>query len=270
MRRDLFSPVGILDDTHGAVARIASPWIGVLWLFTMPYRFAQAYFIHELIALGENAGRYSVHLESIAWTLFAFLLAAVLGRSIYVRACQLALQSGQPVGREAFRVPPAQLVNSMYAAVLCEVLFAMTVWLFFMIPLLAAPTGLVYAAMTRTERPGLIQPIAEIARLLTGFKAMVGLAATFAIALPIACLNFYMALQLGLWAAGAVGGDSLARWEQLLRPAEPLTILICGAAALLIVEPFWLAGLTVYVHRTRLRHSGEDLRLRLKMLTGSR
>jgi hypothetical protein len=244
----------------------------------MPYRFAQVYFIRELIALGENAGRYSEHLVAIAWMLFAFLLAAVLGRSIYVRACQLALQSGQRVGREAFRVPPAQLINSLYAAVLCEVLFAMTVWLFFMIPLLAAPAGLVYAAMTRTERPGLFQPLAEIVRLLTGFKAMVGLVATFAVALLIAYLNFYMAVRLGLWAATALGGDDLARWEHLLRPvpmvpivpAEPLAILLCGAAALLIVEPFWLAGLTVYVHRTRLRHSGEDLRLRFRMLTGSR
>jgi hypothetical protein len=39
----------------------------------------------------------------------------------------------------------------------------------------------------------------------------------------------------------------------------------------MIVEPFWLASLAVYAHRTRLRQNGEDLlRLRFRMLTGSR
>jgi hypothetical protein len=137
----------------------------------------------------------------------------------------------------------------------------------------------VYAAATRTDRPGLIRPLVEIGRLMTGFKAMLGLLLTFAVALPIAYLNFYMALKLGLWAASALGGDSVARWEHLLRPVhpmfplvpgEPLTILICLAGALIIVEPFWLASLTVYVHRTRLRQSGEDLRLRFRLLTGAR
>lgn len=279
MARDLFSPVGILDDAHGAVARIASPWVGVLWLLTMPYRFAQVYFARELIELGAEAGRYADHLESLAFTLFALLLPAIYGRSVYVRACQLGLQSGMRVGREAFRVPAAHLVNSAYAAVLCEVLFAMTAWMFITVPLLAAPTGLVYAAATRTDRPSLIRPLAEIGSLLTGFKAMLGLVATFAVALPIAYLNLFMAMRLGLWAAGALGAESLPRWEHLLRPihpmvqilpGEPLAILLCAAGALLLVEPFWLAGLTVYVHRTRLRHSGEDLRLRFRLLTGAR
>jgi hypothetical protein len=279
MARDLFSPVGILDDMHRAVVRIAAPWVGVLWLFTMPYRFAQAYFIREIVELGLSAGEYSAHLESLAWTLFGLLLLAAFGRTIYTRACLLGLQSGRPVGREALRVPAAQLINSMYAALLCEILFALTAWMFLTIPILAVPTGLVYAAATRTDRPGLIQPLVEIGRLMTGFKAMLGLLLTFAVALPIAYLNFYMALKLGLWAASALGGDSVARWEHLLRPVhpmfplvpgEPLTILICLAGALIIVEPFWLASLTVYVHRTRLRQSGEDLRLRFRLLTGAR
>jgi hypothetical protein len=203
----------------------------------------------------------------------------VLGRSVYVRACLLGLQSGKPVGREALRVPPAHLLNSIYGALVCEFLFALTLWMFVTIPLLAAPAGLVYAAATRTDRPGLLRPLVEVARLLTGVKAMLGLVLTFAVALPIAFVNFYMALRVGLWAATGLGGESLARWEYLLRtvhplvqvlPGEPLAILICSAAALLIVEPFWLAGLTVYVHRTRLRQSGEDLRLRFRLLTGGR
>jgi hypothetical protein len=279
MARDLFSPVGILDETHGAVTRTAAPWLGVLWLCTIPYRFAQVYFIREVVNLGLQAPLYAHHLESLAWGVFALLLLAVFGRAVYVRACLLALQSGAGAGKEALRVPPAHLINSIYAALLCEVLFAMTVWMFFTVPILAAPTGLVYAAATRTDRPGLIRPLFEIGRLMAGFKAMSGLMATFAVALPIAFINLYVALRLGLWAATALGGEDLARWEHLLRPihpwfelipGEPLTALLCAAGAFLIIEPFWLAGLTVYVHRTRLRQSGEDLRLRFRMLTGAR
>jgi hypothetical protein len=279
MARDLFSPVGILDETHGAVTRTAAPWLGVLWLCTIPYRLAQVYFIREIVELGYQARGYAHHLESLAWGMFGLLLVAVYGRAVYVRACLLSLQSGSGAGWEALRVPPAHLVNSIYAALFCEVLFAMTVWMFFTVPLLAAPTGLVYAAATRTDRPGLVRPLVEIGRLMMGVKAMSGLLATFAVALPIAFINLFVAMRIGLWAATALGGDSLARWEYLLRPihpsfgllpGEPLAVLICTAGALLIVEPFWLAGLTVYVHRTRLRQSGEDLRLRFRLLTGPR
>jgi len=279
MARDLFSPVGILDETHGAVTRTAAPWLGVLWLCTIPYRFAQMYFIHEVVELGAGAPRFGSHLESLAWVVFALLLPAVIGRAVYVRACLLALQSGAGVGREALRVPPAHLVNSIYVALLCEVLFVLTAWMFFAVPFLAVPTGLLYAAATRTDRPGLVRPLVEIGRLMMGIKAMAGLTATFAVALPIAFINFFVAMRLGLWVATALGGDSMARWAHLLRPihplvgllpGEPLAALICTAGALLIVEPFWLAGLTVYVHRTRLRQSGEDLRLRFRLLTGAR
>jgi len=278
MARDLLSPVGILDATHGAVVRTASPWLGVLWLLTLPYRFAQVYFVRELVELGAKAPDYAGHLESIAWAMFGFFLPAVLGRAIYVRAVLLGLQSGGRVGREALRVPAAQLVNSIYGALLVEVLFAMTLWTFVMAPLLAAPAGLVYVAALRTDRPGLFRPLIEIGRLLLGFKAIVGLLATFAVALLVAYFNVTMAFRAALWAAGALGGDDLTRWEHLLRPhpgfppvpAEPLACLIFLAGAFLIVEPFWLASLTVYVHRARLRQSGEDLGLRFRLLTGAK
>ena len=278
MARDLLSPVGILDATHGAVVRVASPWLGVLWLLTIPYRFAQVYFVRELVELGAKAPDYAGHLESIAWAMFGLLLPAVLGRAIYVRAVLLGLQSGGAVGREALRVPAAQLANSLYGALLVEVLFAMTLWTFVMAPLLAAPAGLVYVAALRTERPGVIRPLVEIGRLMLGFKAMLGLLATFAVALLVAFINVTMAFRAGLWAAGALGGDGLTRWEHLLRPhptiglfpAEPLAALIFLAGAFLVVEPFWLASLTVYVHRARLRQSGEDLRLRFRLLTGAK
>jgi len=277
--RDLFSPIGILDETHGAVGRIAAPWLGVLWLFTAPYRFAQIHFIRELAALGRQAPDYGGYLERLAWILFALFIPAVVGRSIYVRACLLGLQSGTRVGREALRVPPAQLLNSFYAALVVEALFAVTVWTFVMVPFLAAPAGLVYVAATRTQRPGLFRPLFETARLMANLRAMGGVLMTYAVALVIATVNLYMALRGGLWVATTLVGEGVARWEHLLRPihplfqllpGEPLTILLCVIGSMLAVEPFWLASLTVYVHRTRLRQSGEDLRLRFRVLTGQR
>jgi len=279
MARDLLSPVGILDDTHGAVARIAAPWVGVLWLFTMPYRFAQVYFVRELIELGRKAPDYGEYLERLAWLLFAAFLPAVFGRCVYVRACLLGLQSGARVGREAWRVPGVQLLHSLYPALLVEILFCVTAWTFFAVPLLALPAGLAYAAATRAARPGLIQPLFEILKLMGRFKAVASLLLTFAVALPVTFANVYMAFRGGLWALGALGGDGLTRWEHLLRPlhpmvavipGEPLTILICGAGALLIVEPFWLAALTVLAQRAQLRQSGEDLRLRFRLLAGTK
>jgi hypothetical protein len=148
-----------------------------------------------------------------------------------------------------------------------------------MAPLLAAPAGLVYVAATRTERPGLLKPLVETVRLMAGLRAVGGILMTYAVALLIAALNLYMGLRAGLWIATTLLGDGIERWSHLLRPVhplvpilpgEPLTIILCAVGAMLVVEPFWLASLTVYVHRTRLRQSGEDLRLRFRMLTEER
>jgi hypothetical protein len=277
--RDLLSPIGILDETHGAVRRVAAPWLGVLWLGLIPYRLLQAHFIRELLHLGSKAGEYGGYLEGLAWALFVALLPAAYARAVYVRATSLALQSGGSVGREAFRVPAAQLFTTLYLALLTEVCFALTAWMVFTVPLMAVPAGLAYVAAARADRPGLFRPFAEIVRLLVGVKALFVLAFAFTLSLGAVFVNVYMAFRLGLWAADALGGDGITRWEHLLRPvhpmlailpAEPLTIVLCGAATLLIVEPFWIGALTVYAHRAGQRQTGEDLRLRFRLLTGTR
>lgn len=279
MTRDLLSPVEILDDTHDTVRRTAAPWLGVLWLGLLPYRFLQAHFIREVAHLGGKVGEYGGFLQGIAWALFASLLPAVYVRCVYVRASLLELQSGESVGSEALRVPPTQFLTCLYLTLLTQVLLGLSVWMFFTIPLLAMAGGLACVVAARIERPGLFRPLGETLRLMGGIRALAGLALAFTLALGAVYVNVYMAFRLGLWAMEALGGDGLARWELLLRPvhptvgilpADPLAIVICAAGTLLIVEPFWLASLSVYVHRADQRQTGEDLRLRFRRLTGAR
>jgi hypothetical protein len=277
--RDLLSPVGLLDDTHGVVRRTAAPWLGVLWLGVLPYRLVQAQFIRELAHLGGRAGEYGTYLEGLAWTLFVALVPAVYARCVYVRAALLGLQSGASPGAEALRVPLTQFLTTLYLTLLTQVLFALTVWTFVPVPLLALVGGLATVVGGRVDRPGLFRPLGETLRLLAGIRALAGLAFAFTLALPAVFVNVYMAFRLGLWAAGALGGEGLARWELLLRPihpavpivpGDPLTALLCAAGTLMIVEPFWLAALAVYVQRADQRQTGEDLRLRFRRLTGAR
>jgi hypothetical protein len=279
MARDLLSPVGILDETHHAVQRVVSPWLGVLWLGLLPYRFLQVHFIREVWHLGKNAADYGDYLQGLAWALFGALLPAVYVRAVFVRATQLGLQSGGAVGAEALRVPPARFLNTLYVALLTEILFCLTAWMVVTIPVLVVIAGLGYAAAGRTDRPGLFRPLAETARLLAGLQTLGGLAFAFTLALGAVLVNIYMAFRLGLGAFDAVGAEGLSRWEHLLRPVhpwfpylpgEPLTLLICAAGTLLIVEPFWLSALSVYAHRSTQRETGEDLRLRFRTLTEAR
>lgn len=279
MARDLLSPVAILDETHGAVQRIASPWLGVLWLGLLPYRFLQAHFIRELGHLGARAGEYGTYLEGLAWALFASLVPAVYARCVYVRATFIGLQSGARPGAEALRVPWTQFLTTLYVTLLVQVLFALSVWTFVTVPPLALAGGLATVVAARVDRPGLFRPLGETLRLMTGLRALSGIVAAFALALGAVFVNVYMAFCLGLWAANALGGDGLAPWEVLLRPihplvpvvpGEPLTAVLCVAGTLLTVEPFWLASLAVYAQRADQRQTGEDLRLRFRRLTGVR
>lgn len=279
MTRDLLSPIGILDETHGTVQRVAAPWLGVLWLGLLPFRLLQAHFVRELFHLGGRAGDYGSFLEGLAWLVFASLLPAVYARCVYVRATLLGLESGGRVGAEALRVPLRQLGTSLYLTLLTEVLFALTVWMFITVPFLVLFGSLAVVVAARVERPGLLRPLGETLRLMSGVRALSGILFAFTLALGAVFVNVYMGFRLGLWALDALGLDGLSRWELLLRPihpnvgivpAEPLTLVICIAGTLLIVEPFWLAALSVYAQRADQRQTGEDLRLRFRRLTGAR
>ena len=274
MARGILSPLSILDETAFAGVRVASPWLGVVWPALLPLRFLQVHFARDLFRLGAQAEHYADALGGLALSSFAALVVSIWGRSVFVRAVRLGLQSGGRVGREALKIPLHEIGNTLYTGLLCEVLFFLTVWLFVPIPILLLLSGLAFATAHRCERPGLFRPLREMVGLLANAKVGVALLFTFLIAFLVTFINLYFAFRAGLWLSGAVLGGDLARWEHILRPgflgvipAEPLTFFVLVAGTMLILEPFWLAALAVYDHRSTLRETGEDLRLRFRQLT---
>ena len=275
MAREILSPIAILDETPSAVTRVAAPWLGVVWPALLPLRFLQAHFARDLFGLGGESLQYGEALTGLATTTFAALVVSVWGRAVFVRAVRLGLQSGRAVGREALKTPLHELANALYVTLLVEVVFYLTVWLFFPVPLVLLFSGLAFATTHRVGRPGLLRPLREIFRLMGNQKLIVALFFTFGIAFLLAYINLFVAAHALVWLSGTLLGGDLARWEHLLRgfphfpvfPAEPMTLCVLLAGATLIVEPFWLAALSVYAHRSQLRETGEDLRLRFRQLT---
>lgn len=251
----------ILDEAAELVARIAAPWVGLLWLSSVPLRLLQARFAARILELGAEAGEYGFALRSLALlTLFALLLC-LLGRATFVRAAWLGLRAEGAPGWQALRVPAGSLLAYLYVALLFEALFYAFALSFVALPLCIAGAGLAAAQLPLLERPGLIQPLREIARAFAQGRVLLAILAVFAAAFVVALVNLYFAFQLGLWLAGGVPGLDRSAWATLLSLGNPRFVLALLAGASLLVEPFWLAALTVYVHRLRSRESGEDLRL---------
>jgi hypothetical protein len=269
VNRDLLSPLGILDETPLAVRRIAAPWLGVLWMSSLALRLLQAHFFRELGHLSTQSRHYGDYLESLALANFLAFLPAVYGRAVFTRACFLGLGSGGPVRREAWKVPLPQLANTLYTSLLAEILFYLFLWSFVSIPVFAVAGGLGVVAAHRVARPGLFAPLREIVHLASNVKVLGALVFIFGVALCLGFINVYMIFRLGLWMLEGAQGSDAAWWQHLLRPnpffpvvpAESLPFWISAAGAVFFVEPFWLASLAVYAHRSELRQTGEDLRL---------
>ncbi|MBI2932710.1 MAG: hypothetical protein HYY16_13770 [Planctomycetes bacterium] len=263
--RDLCSPAGILDDTPWTISRVG-PWLGALWLCSIPLRLLQANFFRELNDLGSRATQYADHLGGLATGVVLSLLLAVAGRVVFVRACFISLQSGTRVGREAIRISAAQYGNALYITLFVETLFGLSMWLFAPIPVVALVSCLATVAACRASRPSLIEPIRTVARSVANLKVLAALAATYVIAFLIAFFNIGFAFALGLWVAGGAGGIDLARWGHILRtnefgiPEESLVRWLFVAGTAMLVEPFCLASFAAYLHRAQVRETGEDLR----------
>lgn len=271
MKRSSLSLPEVLDDAFSVAVRIASPWMGVLWLTAIPLRLAQVHFAARLVDLGPEAGLYGRHLSGLALLASLALLPALWGRAVYVRAVGLGLRSLTSPGREALRVPAAALLSYVYVALLVEVLTYALGFTFVAVPFFVLLSGLAAATSPLHERPGLIRPLRELARHASPALVVLGLLFVFGVAFLIAALNLYFVFQLGLWLAGGLPALDLTPWRGLLTFGTTRFSLVLWAGACLAVEPYWLSALVVHVHKVRSRQSGEDLRLwfaRLRQETG--
>ena len=255
-------PLGeILDDAGEAVAGVAFPWAGVLWLTGIPLRLAQAHFAARLVELGAEAPTYGDHLRSLALVASLAFLVSLGGRAVFVRACGLRLRGLEAGSGEWRRVPPAGFASYVYAALAVEVAFYATWVAAVTVPFLILVAGLAAATFPLVDRPGLRRPFAVIAAHATHVGPLLGLLAVFAAAWFLAAANLYVVFALGRWAAGAFTGFDATRWHGLLALSNPRFLFVLLAGGALAVEPWWLASLVVYVHKLQSRSSGEDLRL---------
>lgn len=250
-----------IDEAAELVARIAAPWVGLLWLTSVPVRLLQAHFAGRILELRAESAEYGDLLRSIALLTLAALLLSLAGRAAFVRAVWLGLRADGPPGREALRVPWGSLLAYFYTALLFEALFYAFGFTCVGLPVCIVAAGLAAAHVPVTEQPGLIQPLRAVAQALGQGRVLCALLFVFTAALVVALVNLYFAFELGLWLAGAVPGLDRSAWIVMLSGSNPRFVLALLAGASLLVEPFWLAALTVFVYRLRSRESGEDLRL---------
>jgi hypothetical protein len=255
-----FSLLDVLDEGVEAVAAVAAPFLGLLWLTALPLRLAQAHFVFQVAQLGPEAARHGRYLGELALVQAVLLLPWAWGRAVFVRACRLGLE-GQPPGRAALRVGALPFAGFLYVTALVEALAWATAWTVVALPLFVLMGALAAATHPFIEKPGLLDPLRQVFRHGTQALILVGLLVVMVWALLVAGVNLHVLFQAGVWLAGAWPGAEPGRWRALLDVHNPRywLVLICGAV--LAVEPYLLGTVTVYVHKLRARSTGEDLRL---------
>jgi hypothetical protein len=264
-RRRSFGLPEVLDEAAETVAAVAAPFLGLLWLTSLPLRLAQIHFVVKLVELGADAAHRGVYLGQLALVQTALLVPWAWGRAVFVRACRLGLR-GQPPGSAALRVGAAPFAGFLYVTVLLQTLFWATGWTFVSLPVLVLLSGLAAATHPMIERAGLWEPWRQILRHGAHGLLLTGLLVVMAWAFLVAAVNLHVLFRAGLWLSGALPGVDPGQWSTLLQPGNTRYLLVVLAGAVLALEPYFLAACTVYVHKASSRSSGEDLRLWLERL----
>ncbi|HET8645753.1 MAG TPA: hypothetical protein VFO85_09710, partial [Vicinamibacteria bacterium] len=260
MRRRSFGLPEVLDEAAETVAAVAAPFLGVVWLTSLPLRLAQCHFAWRLWELGGEAAGHGAYLAELALIQTALLVPWAWGRAVFVRACRLGLR-GQPPGAAALRVGAVPFAGYLYVTVLLETIFWATAWTFVTLPALVLMGALAAATHPLIEKPGLLAPLKQLFRHGAHGLLLSGLLVVLGWALVVAAVNLHVLFQAGVWLAGAVPGLDPGRWRALLHWRNGRYLLAVVAGAVLALEPYLLAAMTVYVHKVRSRGSGEDLRL---------
>jgi hypothetical protein len=237
------------------------PWAGVLWLTSIPLRLGQAHFAARVRELGDEAHAYGDHLQGLALLVAAAFLLSLWGRAVFVRACVSRLRTLEPGGLAPLRLRPGPFVTYVYAALAIEAASLATCASGVALPALTLVAGLAAATFPLIEKPGLLRPFGLIATSARQAGPLVGLLLAFGAAFLLVAANLFFLFRAGLWMADGVVGLDLTRWDALLGPGNRRFVFVLLAGAWLVIEPWWLGALVVYVHRLRSRASGEDLRL---------
>ncbi len=282
MRNVSLNPVEILNASVQLTLRVASPWMGVLWITALPLRLLQLYFVTRIAALDEPQ-YYMYYLWRVTAVVFAAFLVSLYGRAVYARACHHAQNALHGSQLDPLKVPLSDLIPYMYAALINELFFYATLFTMLMPPLFIIYGGLAAATSTGTGGPKLLDAVLSPFKALRVWKALLINSLVFPLCVFLAFINLYILIILLLWAFGSLLGSDLPRWEYIIQhmpnlphpqkgdslmdilrkfvPDLPLTFWLIGVGAWMIVEPFWLAANVALIQKARTRKSGEDLRI---------
>jgi hypothetical protein len=250
----------VLDEAADAVSMTAAPWAGVLIATALPYRFLQALFLDQLFEAGSGAAHYGNLLGMTANVTVITILIAFWGRTVYARACRLALARGSVPGAEALRVRPAAL--ACYVLTASTAMLAGYVSIFTILGFVVAVmfSGLAIGTMELNERVSVTKPFALLFRYAKRVGVPIALVCVFFCAMMVALVNLGAAFALGQWLAGALGGFDAPNWQVLFSGGNRRFVLMLFAGAIVIVEPFWIAAHVIFVRKAGAEESGDDLR----------
>jgi len=248
----------LIDDAADVVGRLPE-WVGLLWLSAMPARLLLAFLWIRLIELGPEAVHYGDWVRRMAWLLLLAWLGSLWGRQVFVGACRHALQSERPAPRALLRVPTREMAGHLAAALAVEVLF----WA--LLPTLVAPLFLLVpaglaAAAAPAGGPGPLESLGALWRGIGPVGRLIRLVLLFAVLVPVAAINLHFFAGALIWLAGGVASFDVTGWRRVLDWGVPSYRVLLLIGALLLLEPVWLAALTVHVERVRARGTGDDLR----------
>lgn len=248
----------ILNETT-LLVRATSTWGGLLVLLTLPYRFAQVWFVETLIVAGAGARQHGAVLSSVAGAVALALALNIVARLIFARACRLQQNALVDIRLSPIRLPLLNLAVALYTGAFFALLSVVVSFAVVPLALTAIFSALAIATAELNEKASLTEPFRVIAKHSRPAKALAGVFLTMTAALIMAWINIYVAFQTALWAAGGVLGLDVVRWTALLSPSTRLFTLLVLAGALAAIEPFWIAAHVIYVGRLRSHRSGEDL-----------
>jgi hypothetical protein len=249
------SALSIIDEAGDIVSRAAG-FVGLLWITSLPARLSLAWFVARLLVLRKEAGHHGNELLRLAWLTLVLWLVSLWGRHVFVRATRHSLQSTLPPPSDLVRGSMVELLAYAVSAAVIELFFWMLLVTFVMPAMLLVLAGVAAAAGPKTPRAALKTVFDGIGSLWM----LLRLSFFFVLALAVVLINLHSFAQGALWAASGLAPVDVAVWTHLLQYENPTYSLLLIAGGMLLLEPFWLAALTVHVERVRARSSGEDLR----------